>query len=172
MLVGRRHGVDPRSVGSGNVGATNVARSMGRRAGLLTLIGDVAKGALPQAACAALSLDASVAAYAGIAAVLGHLFPVFGGFRGGKGVATAFGVLLVAAPTAAVASVAVFAVAANATRYVSVGSMAAAAVLPFALYIFDAPWEIVEMGMVVGAAILWRHRENLVRLMQHSEPKF
>jgi glycerol-3-phosphate acyltransferase PlsY len=171
-VVGRRHGVDPRSTGSGNIGATNVARSMGRRAGVVTLAGDVAKGAFPQLVCQSLGLDVSVAAYAGMASVLGHLYPVFSGFRGGKGVATAFGVLLVVAPAAAVGALAVFVVSANATRYVSVGSMAAAAVLPFALFVFDSPWDVVQMGMLIAAALLWRHRENLVRLMQHSEPTF
>lgn len=171
-MVGRRHGVDPRAIGSGNIGATNVARSMGRRAGVITLAGDVAKGAFPQLVCQGLGLDVSVAAYAGMASVLGHLYPIFGGFRGGKGVATAFGVLLVLAPPASVAALAVFVVTANATRYVSVASMTAAAVLPLALYVFDSPWDVVEMGILVATALLWRHRENLVRLMQHSEPTF
>jgi len=171
-MVGRRAGVDPRAVGSGNPGATNVARSLGWRAGLFTLAGDVAKGAFAPLLCEALGLDVAVATYAGIAAVLGHLFPIFAHFQGGKGVATAFGVILALAPPVAVAAVAVFAVTANATRYVSVGSMSAAAVLPFALYLFDSPWEVVRMGIVIGAAILWRHRENLARLMQHTEPTF
>ena len=145
---------------------------MGRGAGLLTLAGDVAKGALPQLVCLQLNLDISVASYAGAASVFGHLFPVFGAFRGGKGVATAFGVLLVLAPSASIASVAVFAVGANSTRFVSVGSMLAAATLPMSLYAFDSPWEVIRMGMLIAAAILWRHRENLFRLMRNTEPRF
>lgn len=172
VMIGRRGGIDVRAVGSGNIGATNVARSLGWRAGLLTLGGDVAKGALPQLVCEWARLDVAVAACAGVASVLGHLFPLFARFRGGKGVATAFGVLLVLAPPAAIGAVAVFAVGANATRFVSVGSMAAAAVLPFALYAFDAPWIVVRSGIAITLLILWRHRENLVRLLEHREPRF
>lgn len=171
-MVGWRRGVDVRAVGSGNIGATNVARSMGRRAGVLTLGGDIAKGALPQLLCLWFELESSAAAYAGLASVLGHLFPVFSRFQGGKGVATAFGVLLVLAPAAAIAALAVFAVFANATRFVSVGSMAAAGVLPLALWVFGAPWPAVQMGIGMTVAILWRHRENLVRLLDHREPRF
>lgn len=161
-----------RSVGSGNIGATNVARSMGWRAGVFTLAGDMAKGAFPQLVCEWLGLDVSIAAWAGLASVLGHVFPIFSRFRGGKGVATAFGVLLVLAPPAAIGTLAVFAVGANSTRFVSVGSMAAACVLPFALAVFDAPLAVVQCGVGMTIAILWRHRENLVRLLDHREPRF
>lgn len=161
-----------RAVGSGNIGATNVARSLGWRAGLLTLAGDMAKGALPQLACEWLGVEVEVAAWAGLASVLGHVFPIFARFNGGKGVATAFGVLLVLAPAAAIGTLAVFAVAANATRFVSVGSMAAACVLPFALAAFDAPWPVVQGGIGITIAILWRHKENLLRLLDHREPRF
>lgn len=169
VMVGRRGGVDVRAAGSGNIGATNVVRTVGWQAGVFTLVADIAKGAFPQLVCQWFGLDVSIAAWAGVASVVGHLFPIFGGFRGGKGVATAFGVLLVQAPTAAIAAVAVFAVFFRSTRYVSVGSMAAAAVLPFALWTFDSSWEIVRAGIVMAALILWRHRENLVRLMEHRE---
>jgi glycerol-3-phosphate acyltransferase PlsY len=172
ILIGRRHGIDVRGVGSGNIGATNVSRALGRRAGLLTLLGDVAKGALPQLVCEAVGADVAVAAYAGLASVLGHLFPVFSRFRGGKGVATAFGVVFLLSPPASIGTVAMFAVVASSTRYVSVASMVAASALPFALWTFDAPWPVVRMGIAFAALIVWRHRENLVRLMEHSEPRF
>jgi glycerol-3-phosphate acyltransferase PlsY len=172
ILIGRRHGIDVRSVGSGNIGATNVSRALGRRAGILTLLGDVSKGAFPQLVCQALGLDLATATYAGLASVVGHLFPIFGRFRGGKGVATAFGVVFVLSPPAAVGIVAVFAVTAASTRYVSVASMVAASALPFALSAFDEPWLMVRMGIGFAALIVWRHRENLARLMEHSEPRF
>jgi glycerol-3-phosphate acyltransferase PlsY len=172
VWAGRWAGVDVRSAGSGNIGATNVARTAGAVPAILTLIGDVAKGFLPVLLARSLLDDQVLIALAGLAAFLGHLFSVFLRFSGGKGVATAFGVFLALTPAAAAVSAAVFAAAAVSTRYVSVASLLGAAVLPPAAAVLGAPWPVCGTALVVAAAVVVRHRGNLSRLRQGEEPKF
>ena len=132
LLLGRRAGIDVRRSGSGNIGATNVARSAGAVLGLATLVADAAKGALPVLLARALDGRPAVATAAGVAAFLGHVFPVTLRFAGGKGVATALGVLLVISPLAVVCALGVFVVAFLLARYVSLASVLAAIVVPIA----------------------------------------
>ncbi|HXQ21541.1 MAG TPA: glycerol-3-phosphate 1-O-acyltransferase PlsY [Candidatus Acidoferrales bacterium] len=170
--VGRWAGVDVRRTGSGNIGATNVARSVGARPAVLTLAADVAKGFIPTLLGRALLTDPWSIALVGLAAVFGHLFSLFLRFSGGKGVSTGFGVFLCLAPPAAGVALAVFAAVAVATGYASVASMLAAATLPLACAMLGYAPAVWALALVVCAAIVARHRQNISRLLQGTEPKF
>lgn len=174
LVLARAFGnIDIRRQGSGNIGATNVARAAGAGLGLATLIADVLKGALP--VCLAQRVDPAEAAWvaAALLAFLGHLFPVFTGFRGGgKGVATALGGFLVLAPAAAAAGVAVFVAVFAVCRRVSAASLTAVLLLPAAAALMGQP-PVVWAG-AAGASVLifWRHAENIRRLLAGTEPVF
>lgn len=174
-------GKDVRTVGSGNIGASNVARAAGKKAGVLTLLLDAAKAALPMLAARALAPDRATgqtfAVIVGLAAFAGHLYPVWLGFKGGKGVATALGVFLVLAPLPALVALAAFGVAYGLTRIPAVGSLAGTAVCcagtfaqELAIHGREAwgspvPWA----GLSVGLVIVWRHRANIARLVRGTE---
>ncbi|MCX6539716.1 MAG: glycerol-3-phosphate 1-O-acyltransferase PlsY [Acidobacteria bacterium] len=170
FLFARRKGhLDIRLVGSGNVGATNVFRVAGSSAGLLTVLFDVAKGAAVVVAAQRLGAGQGVCASAGVAAVAGHIYPVWLGFRGGKGVATTCGAFAVLAPPATLLAAAVFAVVAGLSRTVSLGSMVAAVCLgPFA-YAVGTPVSIVRAAFFAGCLVLFNHRSNLIRLAGGAE---
>lgn len=172
VLLARRAGVDVRQVGSGNVGATNVARAAGTGLGIATLVLDALKGSLPVLAARVLAPDPGIGAAVGLAAFAGHLFPITQRFAGGKGVATALGVLLVLAPAAIVAVVVVFAAVFAVYRYVSVASVVAALSAPVAVGILDYPVPYVSAALVMAAAIALRHRDNFRRLRGGTEPRF
>ena len=170
--------VDIRLKGSGNIGATNVTRQVGVIPGLLTLAGDILKGALPvYLALAAFGPvngvgDIYVSTVA-LAAFLGHLYPVFLKFQdGGKGVATAAGCFAVVSPAAVLAAFAVFILMLLAARRVSVGSLAAAAALPIALWITTDSAAMIAAAGVLALFIFVRHRDNLKRLAAGKEPVF
>lgn len=168
-LASRRRGVDPTGAGSRNPGATNVYRTAGRRAGVLTLVGDVAKGA------AAAGLGWAVGGHGlgvacGVAAVVGHVAPLTRPSRGGKGVATVAGMALVLFPLAALVSGAAFAVVTALTRTVSLGSIAAAVVLPMAAGALGAPGREVAALVVCAVLVIARHRANIGRLWRGEEP--
>lgn len=133
LLLGKAYGIDVRQEGSGNIGATNLYRTVGRKVGIFTLIGDCLKGLIPVLAVKHSGLPTEYAAWVGLAAFCGHVFSIFLKFKGGKGVATALGVFLGLAPLAVVIAVAVFATLMLAWRYVSLGSICAAAVMPVAV---------------------------------------
>jgi len=171
-ILGKFAGVDVRQVGSGNVGATNVAREVGKWQGILTLLADALKGVIPVSIGLAMTLAPAAIAAIAAAAFLGHLYPIFLQFRGGKGVATGLGALLVIAPLAALLLIAIFVVVVLLTRLVSLSSMIAAAVAPFALWIFVQPPAIVLLGAFLAAMIVWRHRGNIQRLLTGTEPRF
>jgi acyl phosphate:glycerol-3-phosphate acyltransferase len=168
-------GPDPRQTGSGNVGAANLYRLLGRNAGILTLLGDALKGALP--VFLALSWlaplgawqDAAVAVV-GLAAVLGHIWPIFLLFQGGKAVATAFGVVAVLCPWAAVNLVLVYLVTLYQVRIFSVGALLCAWLLPLAVGLFCDSKAYLFLAGVLSGLILVRHRENLLRLAKGEEP--
>ena len=179
VIVSRLMGLnDPRSYGSKNPGATNVLRSGSKKAAILTLFLDAFKGWLPVALVLALGpefgLGPELAAVAGLAAFLGHLYPVFFGFAGGKGVATAVGVLVGVNGVLALAVVLSFAIVLFFSRYVSLASMVAAVFAP-AFYLFGdgVAWqasasEVVSLA-VMALLLVWRHRENIQRLMAGTE---
>lgn len=168
----RLAGVDVRHSGSGNIGATNVARTAGMRLGIYTLLFDVAKGFLPVAAARLLVGDDWLIAFVGAAAFCGHLYSVFLRFDGGKGVATALGVTLAIAPAAAGVGVATFAAVAISTRYVSLASVLAAATLPATATLLRYPAAVSTLTVVLGTAVIVRHRSNLIRLWFGREPRF
>jgi len=162
-------GIDPRGAGSGNIGATNVGRTLGRKAGAATLLGDAFKGFIPTAwAYGALSSPWAVAAV-GLAAFLGHLYPVYLGFRGGKGVATGLGVFLAVAPGALLWAVAVFAVVVWKGRMVSLGSMAAAGALPLLCAFLQQPLAIVALALAVAVLTIYKHRGNIEKILSGTE---
>ena len=179
VIVSRLMGLnDPRSYGSKNPGATNVLRSGSKKAAILTLFLDAFKGWLPVALVLALGpefgLGPELAAVAGLAAFLGHLYPVFFGFAGGKGVATAVGVLVGVNGVLALAVVLSFAIVLFFSRYVSLASMVAAVFAP-AFYLFGdgVAWqasasEVVSLA-VMALLLVWRHRENIQRLLAGTE---
>lgn len=172
FLMGYLSGVDVRRAGSGNVGATNVARVVGKKQGLITLLVDVAKGFIPGILAVSLGLDDVVTSLVALAAFLGHLYPVFLYFQGGKGVATALGVFLALAPWGAGAMVAVFCLAAVVSRVVSLASMSAAAAAPILLWLFSYPPHTVGLSLLIACGIIVRHRENIRRLITGAEPRF
>jgi acyl phosphate:glycerol-3-phosphate acyltransferase len=173
---------DIRTLGSGNIGATNVIRSGARGLGAATFLLDVLKG------CSAVWLGAALAPYlmpsapirnvealAALCAVVGHMFPVWLGFKGGKGVATGFGVFLVAAPLAALAAITVFALVFAFSRFVSLGSILGAASFPiFAWFLVsgDKPQFFIAVQAVVALLIIVKHHENIRRLMKGTESRF
>lgn len=171
-------GKDVREHGSGNIGATNVSRVVGPLAGILTLFMDTAKGAAAVWLAARLSEDAAIAMmFAGIAALLGHCFPVWLKFRGGKGVATALGVYLALCPLAALVAVVLFVLVVAFWRYVSLGSLAAAAAMPLLTYLLWAPGHapplVITLGTLFAAVLIfYKHDANLQRLVDGTEPKY
>jgi glycerol-3-phosphate acyltransferase PlsY len=173
LLVGRLAGVDVRSAGSGNIGATNVSRLLGKKLGLITLFLDCMKGFLPIYLSSILlqdSGDKSIYIMAsGVMAVVGHMFPVYLGFRGGKGVATALGVFLFLSPPAIGISLVVFIAAVATTGFVSAGSLLASGLFPLWLLLLGKPVNMIITAVIIGSLIWVKHHENIVRLIQGKE---
>ena len=169
FLLGRRRGVDLRLVGSGNVGASNVLRTSGVAAAVTAMCLDGAKGALAVVVAQRLTVGDATPVAAGLASIIGHLYPVWLRFRGGKGVATAAGVFAVLAPTAVAVASAVFVTAVWVTRYISAGSLVAALTLPVAAAAVGAAPSVVVGAGVAAAIILHRHRANFTRLLAGTE---
>jgi len=174
------HGIDVREHGSGNAGATNVIRVLGWKTGVPVLLIDVLKGWLAAMLPAFFNLAGHDTAqmtnlqiFAGICAVLGHIFPVFAGFRGGKGVATIFGVLLAIHPLVTVSSMGVFLLVLLITGYVSLSSMSAGVAFPFLLFFFfDTPSMFFKVfSIIVAIALIITHRKNIKRLFKGEESK-
>jgi acyl phosphate:glycerol-3-phosphate acyltransferase len=171
-------GSDIRKSGSGNIGANNVARVVGPSAGILTLVLDVAKGYAAVWLAGRFSEQSSTAlTLAAVAALLGHCFPVWLKFKGGKGVATALGVFLMLAPLAALGALLVFILVSITWRYVSLGSVSAAAAMPLLMYFLWAPGHapplMVDFGTLFASGlVIFKHDANLQRLMDGEEPKF
>lgn len=172
LLLGRVYGIDVRREGSGNIGATNLYRTVGRKVGIITLIGDCLKGLLPVLAVRYYMPSVELAAWVGLAAFCGHVFSVFLKLRGGKGVATALGVFLALAPLAVVCALAVFAGLMLRWRYVSLGSIGAAAVMPLAVVLLGGGNVLVLVTVVIAAIVIVRHRENIRRLVAGTENRF
>jgi glycerol-3-phosphate acyltransferase PlsY len=164
-------GIDPRQGGSRNIGATNVMRTAGKALGAVTLIGDVLKGVIPVCIVLLLKREEAWVAGAGLAAFLGHCFPIYIGFRGGKGVATALGIYLPLAPLAVLVNVFVFASAVGVTRMVSVGSILAALAMPLLIWLGRYPLAYLILSLGVDAIIIFRHKENIKRLIKGKENK-
>jgi glycerol-3-phosphate acyltransferase PlsY len=181
LLIGKKMGVDVRTRGSGNIGATNVARTVGKKVGVLVLLLDALKGGAPVALLAALDLDRRIAVGAplddylvtavGLAPIIGHCFPVWLGFRGGKGVATALGVFLVVDPLALAIGAALFAALYAAFRIVSIGSMVAAIAIPIASAALGRPMPVVVLALAGALIVIGKHHGNIRRLLRRNELK-
>jgi glycerol-3-phosphate acyltransferase PlsY len=174
-LAGRLFmGIDLREHGSGNLGATNVWRTLGPKFAIPVGILDSAKGAVPVLFIAPLASDARLFALAcGIMAVVGHVFSIFVGFKGGKGVATAAGVMLGLTPLAVLVTTIVWLVLVWTTGYSSLGSIVAAAILPLAAWLLHpADRDLVWVQALVALAIIWFHRANIRRLLAGTESRF
>jgi len=170
LLLARRWGAaDLRTFGSGNLGAANVLRASGVTAGVLVAILDVAKGAASVALAMRIRSGPVAPAVAGFAAIVGHIYPVWLKFKGGKGVATACGVFSVLTPLAVPPSVVVFLVAVWWTKYISLGSMLATIALPSVAYALGAPAATLAAAWAAAALILFRHRGNLARILGGTE---
>ncbi|MGE5236099.1 MAG: glycerol-3-phosphate 1-O-acyltransferase PlsY [Acidobacteriota bacterium] len=163
---------DIRRAGSGNVGATNSLRAAGWKVAGVVLVLDVGKGLLAVWAMRQATGSPAWSAAAALAAVIGHCFPVWLGFRGGKGVATLVGSYALVAPLALAVTAVVWLVACAVSRVVAVGSLVAAATLPIAVYVVARPSPgVVGCTVATSLVVLWRHRENLARLVRGEEPR-
>jgi len=172
VLLARIAGVDVRAAGSGNIGATNVARTAGGKLGALTLVGDVLKGLAPVLLARICGLGSATVATVAVAALVGHVFSIFLGLHGGRGVATGLGVLLGLAPSAALIPLGVFLAAVALWRIVSLGSVLAALSAPVVLILLRYPVSTCVAGVVIAALILLRHRDNISRLLAGTEQPF
>lgn len=179
LLVAKVFGAgDVRRSGSGNIGATNVARTAGTFAGVLTLLLDAAKGALPVWAAARYTQENALwMMLAGFAALLGHCFPVWLKFKGGKGVATAAGIFAVLSPAALLGAVILFLLVAMFWKYISLASISAAAAMPLLIYflwaLHHAPPHAITFGtLAIAILIAFKHDGNIQRLVEGTEPRF
>lgn len=172
LLFGKCAGIDVRAAGSGNIGATNVTRLAGKKLGFITLLSDVLKAILPMVAArnflAGEDQRLWVAACGG-AAFLGHLYPLYLGFRGGKGVATALGVFLYLAPWAALLDIVIFAAVVGNWGYVSLGSLSAALMMPGLVWLLYGTKYDALLAVVICGCIWWKHKDNIQRLMKGDE---
>jgi glycerol-3-phosphate acyltransferase PlsY len=171
LLIARwQKGVDIRQHGSGNIGMTNVWRAAGKGAAALTLVGDLAKGLIPVLLAQTWLTSPWTIGLVGLAAIIGHLYPLFAGFHGGKGVATTLGVFIPLLPGPLLIAFVVWVACVTFRRQVSLGSLAAAASLPIAALLWGAPAAYVLYALVAAALIWYRHRENIERLRAGTEP--
>jgi acyl phosphate:glycerol-3-phosphate acyltransferase len=169
QLLSKRRGIDLRRVGSGNVGATNVLRTLGVRPAVVAMMLDAVKGTVAVLVAQRLTNGVAAPVMAGLASMIGHVYPVWLRFRGGKGVATAAGAFAVLTPVAVAAAIAVFLLTVALTRFISVGSMAAALTLAGWAIASDAP-TAVGIGAAIGAAlVIIGHRANVLRLVAGTE---
>lgn len=171
VLVAKIYGVDLKKVGSGNIGATNVLRTMGKWPAVFTLVGDTMKGAMAIMAGRLIVSDVTVEGTIGVAAILGHNYSVFLKFNGGKGVATSLGVLLVYSPVAALVTVAIWFIVIFLTRYSSLGAIISFAALPFTVYATDYSKGKIMVSLLISGLLIFRHVDNIKRLLKRKEPK-
>jgi glycerol-3-phosphate acyltransferase PlsY len=172
VIVGHLRGFDPRTVGSGNIGMTNVARAGGRSAAAITFAGDFMKGLIPVMASRAVpGTVPSTLALVGLAAFVGSIASIFLGLRGGRGVSTSLGVWIGLAPAPIGISILVFVLMLATARIVSIASLGAAIALPPAVAAFGCPKPYILLAIVMSALVMLRHKENILRLVRGEEPK-
>ncbi len=173
LLYGRLAGIDVRRQGSGNIGATNVNRLLGKKLGAMTLVSDLLKGLLPMLVAARLlgaRPDASLwIMLTGLAAFVGHCWPLYLKFRGGKGVATALGIFFYLAPLPTLAAVAVFAATVRISGYVSLGSISAALAMPMIIGLTGGSDGLLLISLTIAVLIVLKHRDNIGRLLEGEE---
>ena len=172
IVIARLFGLkDPREVGSGNPGATNILRYGGKKAAILTLLGDVLKGVAPVLLAHVLGVASVFLALTVLAVFLGHVFPVFHGFKGGKGVATAFGALVALNGWVGLALVGSWLVMAVTTRYSSLSAITVSVLAPVYVWWFVREPELIVATVVMASLLLWRHRSNMQKLLAGTETK-
>ena len=165
--------VDPRKIGSKNIGATNIFRTAGKSLGIFTLVGDLLKGAIPVVIAIQWGESNLWIAVSGLSPFLGHIFPIFLGFKGGKGVATALGVYFVLSPIAVLIELLVFAGIVWKWRFISLGSIACATTIPILIAFFRSDSQAYFIiSVIMAALILYRHQPNISRLLQGTENKW
>jgi len=165
--------VDPRSVGSKNIGATNIFRTAGKALGVLTLIGDVLKGTIPVWIAIQWGVSDLWIATVGLSSLLGHVFPIFLGFRGGKGVATALGIYLIISPVSVLIEIFIFVGMVWKWRFVSLGSITCATTIPILIAFFRSDSQVYFiLSVILAALIIYRHQSNIARLLQGQESKW
>lgn len=172
FLISKLLGKDPRQVGSGNIGAANVARAAGKMAGLITLILDAAKGYLPVFLAWHWLGSPDYVALMGLAAIVGHCYSPFLGFRGGKGVATGLGVYIGLSLPSVLLAALIFALTLWRIRYVSLSSISAAWVMVPFIYLIERSGKLTFFTAIIALLVTWRHRENISRFLKGQEPKF
>jgi glycerol-3-phosphate acyltransferase PlsY len=169
FLVARHYGVDVRTAGSGNVGATNVMRTAGRTAGVLAFLLDSGKGVLAVLAARAWGQSVAVQAMAAVAAILGHLYPIWLKGRGGKGVATGAGTFLLLAPLPTAVALGAFVLTLALFRYVSVASLTGTLAMAALTFVLGSPRPVAWAAVAVAVLIVWRHRSNLQQILRGTE---
>ena len=169
LVTNRITGIDLRRAGSGNVGATNVYRTAGLSLALIVMLVDITKGASSVMLAARMTSGTAAPVTAGVAAIIGHVYPVWLRFQGGKGVATACGVFWALAPVATALAAGIFLLVVWITRYVSLGSIVATAILPPLTWLTNEPTPVVTGAIVAALLVVERHRSNLVRLQAGTE---
>lgn len=176
LVIGKIGGVDVRSSGSGNIGATNVNRLLGKKMGALTLVADACKAVLPMFLATWLlsggESDMLWVYATGGAAFLGHLYPIYLRFKGGKGVATALGIFLYIHPLAVFLCLGLFVIVVKSSGYVSLGSLLTSALMPVLVYFFDGLTPAFALSLFVAVLIWLKHHVNIVRLLNHQENSF
>ncbi len=165
------HLEDPRNVGSKNPGATNILRYGGKTAAALTLLGDLLKGVVAVVVARLVTDEPLVLASVGLLALVGHVYPVFFGFRGGKGVATGFGVWLALSPWVALALVVTWVLVAALFRYSSLSALIATALCPIYVWLLLHQWPYVVLSIAMGVLLIWRHRSNIEKLLAGKESR-
>lgn len=171
LVVAKVKGVDLRKVGSGNIGATNVLRALGKVPALITLSGDMFKGFIPVLLSTYILDDPLTHGIVGLFAILGHDFSLFLRFRGGKGVATSIGVILAYAPIVSIITILLWITVVFMTRYSSMGAIVSFILFPINIYIFDYTHEKFLISILITLLLLFKHRENIGRLLSGKEPK-
>jgi len=166
-------GKDVTKEGSGNIGATNVGRVAGKKAGIITLFGDILKGIIPLLLSFWIAGDApDILSFVALAAFLGHLYPLFNRFKGGKGVATALGIFIVLTPSAVIIAFIIFGITLYIWRYVSLSSMTAACAIPILVGIFSFSYAYIFLSLTIGGLVIFRHMDNIKRLLNGEESRF
>jgi len=169
VVFARAKGIDLRSVGSGNIGATNVLRAAGKGTALMTLLGDILKGAAAVALAKTFQVGPFYEALCGLAAIVGHDFSLFLGFKGGKGVATSIGVVLIYVPIAGILTVVLWLATVKATRYSSLGAIVSFALLPAVMFLLGQGSQKVIFASLIAALLLLKHAGNIRRLASGTE---
>jgi len=171
LVIAKARGINLMNTGSGNIGATNVLRSVGKKEAFFTLTGDILKGVFPVILLRSTGYGEPYTALSCLLSVLGHNFSVFLGFRGGKGVATSIGVVLAYLPTVGLVTVALWVVVVFFFRYSSLGALVAFGLLPVNMVIFNSTREGLILSILLALLIFFKHRKNIKRLANGTEPK-